>query len=367
MARADARRDPALPGSTARRQPIETRGVVAQLGAAPSDAHGVDVHAGAAPRARPACSRTPSPRRADPGGRAGTWVAASATRSTSTRRRCSSPSPRSAPACPSSGSRTDGRRFIATIQAREQLHEARLALDRDGRFVAIHPRPLATWELVRRTSARGRSVVASTMLPGPYRFESAGATFRGVLTNKTPSGAYRGFGMQQATWVRERLVDEAARELGFDPCRAAPAQHADEGRSAVHDADAPGVRLWGLSGRPPPGSGGRAGLAHASRRREAPWHRLQLVRRVHGARADQGAGAPQLPAGWLRAGDRADGDGRERDRRVGDEPAGPGARDDVRAARGRCARTRHRPRAGDRGRHRDDAIQQRLRDRLAGR
>jgi carbon-monoxide dehydrogenase large subunit len=38
-----------------------------------------------------------------------------------------------------------------------------------------------------------------------------------VLTNRTPSGAYRGFGMQQATWVRERLVDEAARELGLDP------------------------------------------------------------------------------------------------------------------------------------------------------
>ena len=106
--------------------------------------------------------------------------------------------------------------LVATIQAREQLHEARLALDRDGRFVAIHSRILSNMGARPSNVGAGPSVVASTMLPGPYRFESAGATFRGVLTNKTPSGAYRGFGMQQATWVRERLVDEAARELGFD-------------------------------------------------------------------------------------------------------------------------------------------------------
>src|SRR5205823_5064340 len=62
----------------------------------------------------------------------------------------------------------------------------------------------------------GPAFVAAGMLPGPYRFDVAGASYRAVLTNKTPSGAYRGFGMQQATWVRERLVDEAARELGID-------------------------------------------------------------------------------------------------------------------------------------------------------
>jgi carbon-monoxide dehydrogenase large subunit len=54
------------------------------------------------------------------------------------------------------------------------------------------------------------------MLPGPYRFEAAGASIRGVATNTTPIGAYRGFGMQQAAWVRERLVEEAARRLGVD-------------------------------------------------------------------------------------------------------------------------------------------------------
>jgi carbon-monoxide dehydrogenase large subunit len=106
--------------------------------------------------------------------------------------------------------------LLSTIQAREQIHDARLALDADGRFVALHSRFVANMGARPSNVGAGPALVASTMLPGPYRFDAAGATFRGVLTNKTPSGAYRGFGMQQAAWVRERLVDEAARELGLD-------------------------------------------------------------------------------------------------------------------------------------------------------
>jgi aerobic carbon-monoxide dehydrogenase large subunit len=107
--------------------------------------------------------------------------------------------------------------MVATIQAREQVHDARLALDADGRFVALQSRILSNMGARPSNVGAGPALVTSTMLPGPYRFDVAGASFRGVLTNKTPSGAYRGFGMQQAAWVRERLVDEAARELGIDP------------------------------------------------------------------------------------------------------------------------------------------------------
>lgn len=51
---------------------------------------------------------------------------------------------------------------------------------------------------------------------GPYRFGAAGATVTGVFTNAVPTGAYRGYGMQESAWIRERIVDEAARELGRD-------------------------------------------------------------------------------------------------------------------------------------------------------
>ena len=107
--------------------------------------------------------------------------------------------------------------LVSTIQAREQIHDARLALEADGRFIAIQSRIVSNLGSRPSNVGAGPSLVASTMLPGPYRFDVAGSSFRGVLTNRTPSGAYRGFGMQQAAWVRERLVDEAARELGVDP------------------------------------------------------------------------------------------------------------------------------------------------------
>lgn len=107
--------------------------------------------------------------------------------------------------------------FTATVHGREQIHEARLAFDDDGRFVALHSDVLADLGAHPSNVGAGPAFVATGMLEGPYRFDSSGGRVRGVLTNKTPAGAYRGFGMQQAAWVRERLVDEAARTLGADP------------------------------------------------------------------------------------------------------------------------------------------------------
>jgi carbon-monoxide dehydrogenase large subunit len=45
------------------------------------------------------------------------------------------------------------------------------------------------------------------MLPGPYRFDRAGARVRGVVPTTTPTGSCRGFGQPEATWTRERLID----------------------------------------------------------------------------------------------------------------------------------------------------------------
>jgi carbon-monoxide dehydrogenase large subunit len=105
--------------------------------------------------------------------------------------------------------------FLATVHSREQVHEARLALDADGRFLAIHTSVLA--DLGAHVSNVGAAphVVMGTLIEGPYRFDAAGATLRCVVTNRTPIGAYRGFGAPEATFVRERLVDEAARRLGM--------------------------------------------------------------------------------------------------------------------------------------------------------
>ena len=108
-------------------------------------------------------------------------------------------------------------RLVATLPARAATHRGRLALDGDGRFVALHADILG--DLGGHPSNVGISpfAVSATMLPGPYRFDLAGARVRGAVTTTTPTGSYRGFGQPEATWTRERLIDEAARRLHLDP------------------------------------------------------------------------------------------------------------------------------------------------------
>lgn len=104
--------------------------------------------------------------------------------------------------------------FTATFHGRDAYHDARLAMTEDGTFLAIHSSITGNLGAHFSNVGSGPFRVSSIMLPGPYRLPVAGATITAVFTNTTPTGAYRGFGMQEAAWVRERLVDEAARELG---------------------------------------------------------------------------------------------------------------------------------------------------------
>lgn len=55
------------------------------------------------------------------------------------------------------------------------------------------------------------------MLTGPYRIPHVEVDLTGVVTNKVPSGSYRGWGQPQATFVMERIVDAVAKELGLAP------------------------------------------------------------------------------------------------------------------------------------------------------
>ena len=108
-------------------------------------------------------------------------------------------------------------RLVATLPARAGVHRGRLALDAGGRFVALHADIIG--DLGGHPSNCGIApfAVSAVMLPGPYRFDRAGARVRGVVTTTTPTGSYRGFGQPEATWTRERLIDQAARRLDLDP------------------------------------------------------------------------------------------------------------------------------------------------------
>ncbi|MEO3890630.1 xanthine dehydrogenase family protein molybdopterin-binding subunit [Nonomuraea sp. B5E05] len=117
---------------------------------------------------------------------------------------------------PVSWSETPGDRVLATLPARAAVHRGRLALDGDGRFVALHVDVLG--DIGAHPSNVGASTfaVTATTLPGPYRFDRVAVRVRGVVTNTTPTGSYRGFGQPEGTLTRERLIDEAARRLGID-------------------------------------------------------------------------------------------------------------------------------------------------------
>lgn len=107
--------------------------------------------------------------------------------------------------------------FTATVHARDVVHYARIGFDDDGTLLAVHARTIGNLGAHASNVGTGPLRVTGQMLPGPYRFRAAGTSIVGVATTTTPTGAYRGFGMQEAAWVRERLVDEVARELGLDP------------------------------------------------------------------------------------------------------------------------------------------------------
>jgi carbon-monoxide dehydrogenase large subunit len=107
--------------------------------------------------------------------------------------------------------------FLASMHAREQLHEVELAATRDGRITAMRDRIVADNGAYCATIGVGPLATTLIALPGPYRFQDYSVQGLAVATNKVPSGGYRGFGITQAAFVTERMVDILARELDLDP------------------------------------------------------------------------------------------------------------------------------------------------------
>src|SRR5262245_39617831 len=106
----------------------------------------------------------------------------------------------------------------ADEHARDNVSEAELALDRDGRFLGLRVRTLAN---VGAYVSSDRNLLATFSnvftLVGVYTFPTAHVEVTSVLTNTNSTAPYRGAGRPEATYVIERLIDDAARELSWDP------------------------------------------------------------------------------------------------------------------------------------------------------
>ncbi|HKI01835.1 MAG TPA: xanthine dehydrogenase family protein molybdopterin-binding subunit [Thermoanaerobaculia bacterium] len=105
--------------------------------------------------------------------------------------------------------------FTATTQERGQIHDAEIALTRDGRILGVKDSFLhdsGAYDPYGLTVALN----SQCTLMGPYRVPAYQSEFRAVFTNKTIVTPYRGAGRQHGVFVIERLMDLAARELGLD-------------------------------------------------------------------------------------------------------------------------------------------------------
>jgi carbon-monoxide dehydrogenase large subunit len=107
--------------------------------------------------------------------------------------------------------------FQATIHGRDQIQDVALALDEDGRIRGLDVDLLADMGAYLQLVTPGVPLLGAFMYPAIYKMDAYRFRCRGIFTNKTPTDAYRGAGRPEATFAIERIVDEAARELGMDP------------------------------------------------------------------------------------------------------------------------------------------------------
>ena len=108
--------------------------------------------------------------------------------------------------------------FVGTVHAREQRHDAELAATREGVILGVRNRittDVGTGTILQPSI--GPTTSAAVILPGPYRFQNYRCDLQCVVTNKTPYGAYRGFGSPVGAFVMERLMDMLAEQTGLDP------------------------------------------------------------------------------------------------------------------------------------------------------
>lgn len=107
--------------------------------------------------------------------------------------------------------------FVSTAHGRDNQTRARLALDADGRFLALEVTTTANLGAAMSSGGPGSSTTAPGNVMGSgYRFGAVHMHVRGAYTNTVPTDAYRGAGKPEANYLLERLVDAAAAKLGRD-------------------------------------------------------------------------------------------------------------------------------------------------------
>jgi len=107
--------------------------------------------------------------------------------------------------------------FVGSVHGRDSVVRARLALDQNGKFLALEARVLANMGAYVSTVAPVVPTMAmGSAMGGVYDIPLLAFVTKGVFTNTTPVDAYRGAGKPEANYLIERCIDIAAGQLGMD-------------------------------------------------------------------------------------------------------------------------------------------------------
>ena len=106
----------------------------------------------------------------------------------------------------------------SALHGRDITTDAKLALDKDGNFLALEADLTANMGAYLSAGGPNASTnAASTAMGGVYNIPCVFMSSKGVFTNTTPVDAYRGAGKPEANFIIERLIDIAASQFNFDP------------------------------------------------------------------------------------------------------------------------------------------------------
>src|SRR5690606_13445755 len=108
--------------------------------------------------------------------------------------------------------------FLSDAHGRDHVTHAELAMDKDGKFLALKVETVANMGAYLSTFATCvPTYLYATLLAGQYTTPIVFANVKAVFTNTAPVDAYRGAGRPEATYVVERIVECAARDMKMDP------------------------------------------------------------------------------------------------------------------------------------------------------
>ncbi len=106
--------------------------------------------------------------------------------------------------------------FLCDAQARDNVTDAELALDNDGKFLGFRVKIIAAIGAYLQTGMPAFTGNLGT-LAGVYRTPAMHVDVTAVFTHTQPVRPYRGNGRPEAGYIIERMVDLAADQLGIDP------------------------------------------------------------------------------------------------------------------------------------------------------